>query len=268
MFNDHIDYKPVSAEIQIDDDYDTGFQAKDQIEYKIIGTDVQIVEILLAQNQSVIAEASAMNYMQDGIVFDAQLSDGANPGQGLVGKLFGAAKRGISGESYFVTHFENQAEDKKKVGFSASFPGCVIAVDLAKNNGEIICQKSAFLVGSRGTSISATLTKKFSTGFFSGEGFILQKITGDGLVFLNCGGTVVKHELNDEAMSIESGSLVAFSNTLDYDVDVVKARNMMFSGEGMFLTRLSGTGVIYVSSMPFNKFVEKLLPSINKSNAK
>ncbi len=262
MFNDHIDYKPASADVQIDDLDDTDLQTNDQIEYRIIGTDVQIVEILLAHNQSVISEASAMNYMQEGIVFDAQLGDGANPDQGLMGKLFGAAKRGISGESYFVTHFENESEEKKKVGFSAPFPGSVIAIDLAENNGEIICQKGAFLVGSRGTSISATLTKKFSTGFFSGEGFILQRITGSSLVFLNCGGTVIKHELNDESMSIESGSLVAFSNTLDYDVDVIKAKNMMFSGEGMFLTRLSGTGAVYVSSMPFNKFVEKIISSM------
>lgn len=230
----------------------------DKIEYKIYGTDVQIVEVSLNQNQSIISEADAMCYMQDDIVFDARLGDGADSNQGLMGKIFSAAKRGISGESYFVTHFENQSEEKRKVGFSAPFPGSIIAVDLAENDGEIICQKNAFLMGSRGTTISATLTKKISTGFFSGDGFILQKIRGEGLVFLNCGGTVIKHELNDESMNIESGSLVAFSKTLDYDVDVMKVNNMMFSGEGLFLTRLSGTGTVYVSSMPFNKLVEKI----------
>lgn len=240
----------------------------DQIEYTIYGTDVQIVEVLLGHNQSVISEASAMNYMQDGIVFDAQLGDGADPDQGLMGKMWSAAKRGISGESYFVTHFVNESEDKKKVGFSAPFPGSIIPVDLAEHGGEIVCQKDAFLVASRGTTISATLSKKLSTGFFSGEGFILQKISGDGMAFLNCGGTVVKHELNDETMSVESGSLVAFSSDLDYSVRMQKCKNMMFSGEGMFLTELSGTGVVYISSMPFNKLAEKIISVIPEDDNK
>ncbi|MFK5893922.1 MAG: AIM24 family protein [Pseudomonadota bacterium] len=240
----------------------------DAIEYNIYGTDVQIVEILLGKDQSVISEASAMNYMQEGIVFDAHLGDGANPDQGLGGKLFGALKRGISGESYFVTHFQNLSDKKSKVGFSAPYPGCIIPIDLNEMGGEVICQKDAFLVAARGTTISATLTKKVSTGFFSGEGFILQKIKGDGLAFLNCGGTVVKHELDDETMSIESGSLVAFSKELDYSVEMVRAKNMMFSGEGMFLTKLTGTGVVYVSSMPFNKLAEKIISAIHESDSK
>lgn len=240
----------------------------DKIEYQIYGTDVQIVEVLLDKDQSVISEASAMNYMQDGIVFDAQLGDGADPNQGLGGKMLSALKRGISGESYFVTHFHNQSEKKAKVGFSAPFPGSIIAVDLSEHENEIICQKDAFLVAARGTRISATLTKKISTGFFSGEGFILQKITGDGLAFLNCGGTVIKHELNDETMKVESGSLVAFSKGLDYKVEVQKCKNLMFSGEGMFLTKLSGTGVVYVSSMPFNKLAEKIISVIPESDNK
>ena len=176
--------------------------------------------------------------------------------------MFNALKRGISGESYFVTHFHNQSEKKAKVGFSAPFPGSIIAIDLSDHDNEIICQKDAFLVAARGTTIRATLTKKISTGFFSGEGFILQKISGDGLAFLSCGGTVVKHELNDETISVESGSLVAFSNSLDYNVEVQKCKNMMFSGEGMFLTKLTGTGAVYASSMPFNKLAEKIISAI------
>jgi len=238
----------------------------DSVEYTIYGTDVQIVEVLLDENQSVISEASAMNYMQDGIVFDAQLGDGSDSNQGLMGKMFSAAKRSLSGESYFVTHFINESSKKAKVGFSAPFPGCIIPIDLNEVGGEIICQKDAFLVATKGTTISATLTKKISTGFFSGEGFILQKISGDGMAFLNCGGTVVKHVLNDETMSIESGSLVAFSKDLDYNVDVMKAKNMMFSGEGMFLTQLTGTGVVYVSSMPFNKLAEKIISAIPEND--
>ena len=241
----------------------------DAIEYNIYGTDVQIVEILLGKDQSVISEASAMNYLQEGIVFDAHLGDGADPDQGLMGKMFSAAKRGISGESYFVTHFENRSDTKKKVGFSAPYPGCIIPIDLNEMGGEVVCQKDAFLVAARGTTITAMLTKKISTGFFSGQGFILQKIMGDGMAFLNCGGTVIKHELKEEKMSIESGSLVAFSNDLDYRVHVMKAKNALFSGEGLFMTELSGTGVVYVSSMPFNKLAEKiisLIPVPSKNN--
>jgi len=240
----------------------------DKIEYQIFGTDVQIVEVLLDEDQSVISEASSMNYMQDGIVFDAHLGDGADPDQGLTGKMLSALKRGISGESYFVTHFHNQSDKKAKVGFSAPFPGSIISIDLSLHDNEIICQKDAFLVAARGTTISATLTKKLSTGFFSGEGFILQKVSGDGLAFLNCGGTVVKHELNDESMRVESGSLVAFSKNLDYKVEAQKCKNMLFSGEGIFLTKLTGTGVVYVSSMPFNKLAEKIISVIPESKDK
>ena len=166
-----------------------------EIDYEIFGDDMQIVEIELDPNETVIAEAGAMNYMEDGIDYEAKMGDGSEPDQGLMGKLLSAGTRVLTGESLFVTHFTNQAHEKKRVAFSAPYPGKIIPIDMAAIGGQLICQKDAFLCAALGTKVSITFNQKLGAGFFGGEGFILQLLEGDGMAFLHAGGTVTEKQL-------------------------------------------------------------------------
>ena len=191
---------------------------------------------------TVIAEAGAMNWMEEDITFEARMGDGTEPNSGFMGKLFGAGKRMLTGESLFMTHFTNRGAMKRHVAFAAPYPGKIVPVDLATLGGDLICQKDAFLCAAMGTRVSIAFNKKLGAGFFGGEGFILQKLQGDGNAFLHAGGTVVKKELRGETLRVDTGCIVAFDGTVDYDIEMVGSlRSMFFGGEGLFLATFGAT---------------------------
>jgi len=240
-----------------------------ELDYKIIGDDLQLVEIELDPGEIVVAEAGAMCYMNDGITFEAKMSDGSKPDEGVFGKLLGAGKRILAGESIFLTHFTNMGRDKKIVSFAAAYPGKIIPLDLKQVNNEIFCQQSAFLCAALGTTISIAFTKKIRAGFFGGEGFILEKLSGDGLAFLHAGGTIVKKELNNETLKIDTGCIVAFSTSLDYSIEKAgNLKSMFFSGEGLFLATIKGTGTVYLQSLPFSRLAQEIIGRIPPSYLK
>ncbi|MGB0372386.1 MAG: TIGR00266 family protein [Opitutales bacterium] len=232
-----------------------------EIDYEIIGDDMQIVEIELDPAETVVAEAGAMNYMESGISFEARMGDGSSDTEGFFGKLMGAGKRVLTGESIFMTHFTNNGMSKKRVAFSAPYPGKIIPIDMGELGGDaILCQKDAFLCAAKGTRQSIAFSKRFGVGLFGGEGFILQKIEGDGKVFLHAGGTVVKKELNGEMLRVDTGCIVAFSEGIDYDIERAgNLKSMMFGGEGLFLATLRGTGVVLLQSLPFSRLADRIL---------
>lgn len=231
-----------------------------EVDYEIIGHDMQMVEVELDPGETVIAEAGAMNYMEDGINFETKMGDGSEPDTGFMGQLFSAGKRMITGESLFMTHFSNEGSGKKKVAFSAPFPGSIIAVDMSEKGGEITCQKDSFLAAALGTKIDIAFSKKLGTGFFGGEGFILEHLQGDGMAFIHAGGTVVEKKLNNEILRLDTGCLVAFSKGIDYDIEMAKGlKSMFFGGEGLFLATLRGTGSVWIQSLPFSRLADRII---------
>ena len=239
------------------------------IDYKIHGDDMQVVAIELDPNETVIAEAGSMNWMDSGISFEAKMGDGTEPDSGIMGKLFSVGKRVLTGESIFLTHFTNIESGKKEVAFAAPYPGSIIAVDLKDLNGEILCQKDAFLCAAMGTNVSIAFNKRIGAGFFGGEGFILQKLTGNGLAFLHAGGTVVKKELNNQTLLIDTGCIVAFSTGLDYSIERAgNLKSMIFGGEGLFLATVKGTGTVYLQSLPFSRMADRILQNAPKVGGK
>jgi len=233
-----------------------------EIDYEILGHDIQLVEIELDPEETVVAEAGAMAYMESDVAFETKMGDGSDA-DGLVGKLFGAGKRLITGESLFMTHFTNEGDQKRKVAFSAPLPGSIVPVDLSEEGGEVTCQKDAFLVAAKGTSINLAFSKRLGAGFFGGEGFILQKLEGDGLVFIHAGGTLIKKQLNDETLRLDTGCLVAFSQGIDYDIELAGGlKSMLFGGEGFCLATLSGTGSVWIQSLPFSRLVNRIMAAM------
>ncbi len=233
-----------------------------EVDYKILGDDMQLVEVELDPDETVIAEAGAMNYMEEGIEFKAKLGDGSDADSGLLGKLFRAGKRVLAQESLFLTHFTNRDSKKRRVAFSAPYPGKIIPVDMTKLNGDLLCQKDAFLCAAYGTRIDIAFTKRFGTGLFGGEGFILERISGDGMVFIHAGGTVIKKELNYNVLKIDTGCIVAFEETIDYSIELVGGlKSMLFGGEGLFLATLRGKGTVYLQSLPFSRLADRIISS-------
>jgi uncharacterized protein (TIGR00266 family) len=231
-----------------------------EIDYEIFGDDMQIVEIELDPGETVIAEAGAMNYMDDGITFEAKLGDGSKPDEGMLGKLLNVGKRVLTGESIFMTHFTNGGGGKKRVSFAAPYPGKIYPIDMTKVGGEILCQKDAFLCAALGTHLGIALTKRLGTGFFGGEGFILQRIKGDGMAFVHAGGTVIVKELKGETIRVDTGCLVAFDTGIDYDIQRAgNLKSMFFGGEGLFLATLRGTGTVLLQSLPFSRMADRIL---------
>lgn len=230
------------------------------IDYAIIGDDMQIVEIGLDPGETVIAEAGAMNYMDDGIMFEARMGDGSNPNEGMLGKLINAGKRALTGESLFMTHFTNTGHGKKTVSFSAPYPGKIIPILMSEIGGELLCQKDAFLCAALGTGIGIAFTKRLGAGFFGGEGFILQRLRGDGLAFVHAGGTVIRKQLANETLRVDTGCLVAFTRGIEYDIERAGGlKSMFFGGEGLFLTTLRGTGTVFLQSLPFSRMADRIL---------
>lgn len=233
-----------------------------EIDYKIVGHDVQLVEVELDPGETVIAEAGAMLYMEDGIDFNARMGDGSNPRAGFFDKLLSAGSRLITGESLFLTHFTNQGWGKKHVAFSAPYPGTIIPLKLNEMGGRIIVQKDAFLCAALGTKISISFNKKLGAGFFGGEGFILQQLQGDGNAFIHAGGTVIERQLNNETLRVDTGCIVAFEPSIEYSIEQAGGlRSMVFGGEGIFLATLRGTGKVWLQSMPIRKLIAELSPS-------
>lgn len=186
-----------------------------EVDYEIFGDDMQLVEIELDPGETVIAEAGAMNWMEDGITFEAKMGDGSKPDKGLFGKLMDAGKRALTGESIFMTHFTHQGQGKKRVAFGAPYPGKILPINLSDFGGTLLCQKDAFLCAALGTEVSIAFQKKLGAGFFGGEGFILQKLTGDGMAFIHAGGTLIKRELKGETLRVDTGCVVAFSPSIE-----------------------------------------------------
>jgi len=231
-----------------------------KVDYKVIGDDIQIVEVELDPGETVIAEAGAMNYMDDGITFEAKMGDGSKPDGGLFGKLMDAGKRAITGESIFLTHFTNSGSGKKSVAFAAPYPGKIIPIDMTKVNGELLCQKDAFLCAALGTEVGIAFTKRLGAGFFGGEGFILQRLSGDGMAFVHAGGTVIKKKLNNDTIRVDTGCIAAFTSGINYDIERAGSlKSMFFGGEGLFLATLSGTGVVLLQSLPFSRMADRIL---------
>jgi uncharacterized protein (TIGR00266 family) len=231
-----------------------------EVDYQVLGDDMQIVEVELDPGETVVAEAGAMNYMEDGIGFEAKMGDGSNADEGLMGKLLNVGKRVLTGESIFLTHFTNTAIGKKRVAFSAPYPGKIIPVDMAKVKGELYCQKDAFLCAAYGTKVGIAFTKRLGTGFFGGEGFILQKLHGDGMAFLHVGGTVIKKKLNNERLLVDTGCLVAFTQGIVYEIQRAgNLKSMFFGGEGFFLATLSGTGLVMLQSLPLSRLADRIV---------
>jgi uncharacterized protein (TIGR00266 family) len=225
-----------------------------------------MVEIELDQQETVIAEAGAMNYMEDGIVFETKMGDGSKPDEGIMGKLLGAGKRVLTGESLFMTHFTNSGKGKKHVTFAAPYPGKIIPIDLSLVGQELICQKDAFLCAALGTEIGIAFTKRLGTGFFGGEGFILQRLQGDGMAFVQAGGTIIEKQLDGETLRVDTGCIVAFSPGIDYNIEMVGGfKSMFFGGEGLFLATLQGTGTVYLQSLPFSRMADRILQHAPKA---
>ncbi|MDA0343697.1 MAG: TIGR00266 family protein [Verrucomicrobia bacterium] len=231
-----------------------------EIDYELIGDDMQIVEVELDPGETVIAEAGAMNYMEDQISFEAKMGDGSKPHQGLFGKLLDVGKRALTGESIFMTHFTNQGMGKKRVSFAAPYPGKIICIDLKDHNQSILCQKDSFLCAALGTNVSIAFQRKLGTGFFGGEGFILQKLSGDGKAFVHAGGTIVRKELQGETLRVDTGCIVAFEESINYDIQMAGGlKSMIFGGEGLFLASLSGFGTVWLQSLPFSRLADRVL---------
>ncbi|MBB5353169.1 uncharacterized protein (TIGR00266 family) [Haloferula luteola] len=230
-----------------------------EIDYEIIGESIQMVEVELDPHETVIAEAGAMNYLEEGISFETKMGDGSEPDQGLMGKLLSAGKRAITGESLFMTHFTNRGSGKKRIAFAAPYPGTVVPLNLAELGGEILCQKDAFLCAAMGTKVGIAFNQRLGTGLFGGEGFILQKLNGDGMAFIHAGGTVVRKELKGEKLMVDTGCLVGFTQGVRYDIQRAgNLKSMVFGGEGLFLATLQGHGTVWLQSMPFARLAQRI----------
>ncbi len=232
-----------------------------ELDYEIVGDDMQMVLVELDPGETVIAEAGAMNYMEDGISFEAKMGDGSTANEGVMGKLLSVGKRALTGESLFMTHFTHQGTGKKQVAFAAPYPGKIIPVHLPEHGGQLICQKDAFLCAAFGTKVSIAFNKRLGAGFFGGEGFILQKLVGDGLAFIHAGGTIIQRELGPgETLKVDTGCLVAFDPGVDYDIQRAgNLKSMFFGGEGLFLATLTGPGTVWIQSLPFSRMADRII---------
>ncbi len=241
-----------------------------EITYEIFGDDMQAVEVELDPNETVIAEAGAMNWMDDGISFEAKMGDGSQPNKSMLGKLMDVGKRALTGESLFMTHFTNISGIKRKVAFAAPYPGKIIPVNMAEIGEEITCQKDAFLCAALGTEVTIAFNKRLGAGFFGGEGFILEKLRGDGMAFIHAGGTIVRKQLNNQLIKVDTGCIVAFTGNIQYDIQMAgNLKSVFFGGEGLFLATLQGSGTVYLQSLPFSRLADRVIqhaPSMGGSS--
>ena len=227
----------------------------DLIDYKIIGDDLQLVEIELDPGEGVRAEVGTMTYMEDGI----EMQTGADGG------IFSGFKRMFTGESFFIANFTNSGKARSRVAFAAPYPGKIIPLDLGTLGGDFTCQKDSFLCAAKGTQLDITFTKNIGVGLFGGEGFILERLRGSGRVFVHAGGTVVKKDLAGGKLLVDTGCLVGFTQGISYDITQAgNLKSMIFGGEGLFLAHLSGTGTVYLQSLPFSRLARRVLQSLRR----
>jgi uncharacterized protein (TIGR00266 family) len=222
---------------------------------------MQFVEVELDPGEAAIGEAGSLMFMDGGIGMDTVFGDGsAQQGSGLFGKLLGAGKRLVTGESLFTTVYTNNAQDKRRVAFAAPYPGKILPMDLKALGGTLICQKDAFLCAARGVSLGIAFQRKLSVGFFGGEGFIMQKLDGDGLAFVHAGGTVVERELvPGQTLMVDTGCVVAFTPNVNFEIEYVgKIKTALFGGEGLFFAKLGGPGTVWLQSLPFSRLASRV----------
>ncbi|HEX9945595.1 MAG TPA: TIGR00266 family protein [Thermoanaerobaculia bacterium] len=239
-----------------------------EIDYELYGEDMQYVEITLDPGEACIAEAGAFLYMEPGIQMQTIFGDGSGQEQaGLMGKLFSAGKRVLTGESLFMTLFGNSGPGRQKVAFAAPYPGKIVPLDLRQHGGRILCEKDAFLCAAKGISVGIALNRRLGSGLFGGEGFILQKLEGDGLAFLHSGGTIFTRQLAPgETLRVDTGCLVAFETTVTYDIQMVSGiKTAFFGGEGLFYAALTGPGTIWLQSLPFKRIAKQVLSAIPRA---
>ena len=237
-----------------------------EVDYQIVGDDMQMVQVELDPGETVVAEAGAMTFMEQGISFEARMGDGSETNQGIFGKLMGAGKRALTGTSIFMTHFTNRGKGKQLVAFAAPYPGKIIPLNLGQMFGEILCQKDSFLCAAFGTQLDIAFQQRLGTGFFGGEGFILQRLRGDGMVFVHACGTIIERQLRGETLRVDTGCLVAFEPSVDYSIERAgNLKSMFFGGEGLFLATLSGTGRVWLQSLPFSRLADRIIAHAPKS---
>jgi len=231
-----------------------------EIEYEIVGDDLQFVKVELDPKEAVVAEAGSMMYIEDGVQMDTIFGDGSQQNQGFMGALLGAGKRLLTGESLFMTVFHNESSQKRKVAFAAPYPGKIQPLHLAELGGELLCQKDSFLCAAKGVSIGIAFTKRFGAGLFGGEGFILQRLQGDGWSFVHAGGTLEERTLAaGENLRVDTGCLVAFQPSVSYDIQFVGGlKTALFGGEGLFFATLLGPGRVWLQSLPFSRLASRI----------
>ena len=235
-----------------------------EIDYRIHGDDMQFVEVELDPGEAALAEAGAMMFMEDGIQMQTIFGDGAQPNTGILGSLLGAGKRLLTGESLFMTVYSNQGGGKRRVAFGAPYPGRIVPTHLAEIGGELIAQKDSFLCAAKGVSVGIAFNRRIGTGLFGGEGFIMQRLQGDGWAFLHAGGTVTERVLNHgEVLRVDTGCVVAFQPSVDFDIQYVGGvKSALFGGEGLFFATLRGPGRLWLQSLPFSRLAERIAAAI------
>src|SRR4051812_14492377 len=235
--------------------------AMHEVDYKIYGDDMQFVEVELDPMEAAVAEAGGMMYMDDGIQMETIFGDGSQQNSGFLGSLMSAGKRLLTGESLFMTVFQNQGQGKRRVAFGAPYPGKIIPVNLHEIGGELLAQKDSFLCAAKGVSVGIAFTKRFGAGLFGGEGFILEKLQGDGLCFVHAGGAIVQRDLAPgEVLRVDTGCIVAFQPSVDYDIQLVGGiKTALFGGEGLFFATLRGPGKIWLQSLPFSRLAGRIV---------
>lgn len=241
-----------------------------EIDYEIFGQEMQYVELELDPQEAVLAEAGSFMMMDTGIRMNTIFGDGSKKSEGILGKVLGAGKRLITGESLFMTTFTNEDTGKRKVSFAAPYPGKVIAIDLTQYGGKFVCQKDAFLCAAKGVSIGVEFSRKLGRGFFGGEGFIMQKLEGDGVAFVHSGGTTAKRVLGvGEKLRVDTGCLIGFTREVDYNIEFIGGiRNTLFGKEGFFYATLTGPGTVYIQSLPFSRLAGRVLAAAPQSGGK
>jgi uncharacterized protein (TIGR00266 family) len=232
-----------------------------EIDYRIFGEEMQYVEVELDPNETAIAESGAFLMMDDGVQMQTLFGDGSKSAQGLLGKLMSAGKRVLTGESLFMTAFTNVGQGKKRVSFASPYPGKIIPLDLQELNGKVVAQKDSFLCAAKGVSIGIELQRKLGTGLFGGEGFIMQKLEGDGMAFVHAGGHVFERILQPgELLRVDTGCVVAYTQTIDYDIQFVGGiKNSLFGGEGLFFATLRGPGKVWLQTLPISRLAGRIM---------
>ena len=241
-----------------------------EIDYTIYGEEMQYVEIELDPQEGVVAEAGSFMMMDDGIKMETIFGDGSTKNEGFLGSILGAGKRILTGESLFMTAFYNNLVGKRKVSFASPYPGKIVPIDLTEYRGKFICQKDAFLCAAKGVSVGIEFSKRLGRGLFGGEGFIMQKLEGDGMAFVHARGTMARKVLQPgEILRVDTGCIVGFTQDIDYDIEFIGGiKNTIFGGEGLFYAKLQGPGIVYIQSLPFSRLAGRIIASAPQAGGK